>query len=344
MDSASNHANHPLTTENLVTNQNSQPCCGPDCCGGTKSTTTAPAADQDRIREQVRQGYAEIARSGSWSAAAAAASSPAPAARSGCCGPTSASTPGGGCCGPATFTPDELAAAIGYSQGELSAAPEGANMGLSCGNPTAIAALRPGEVVLDLGAGGGFDCFIAGPKVGPAGRVIGVDMTPDMVTKARRNIAAYTAQTGLSNVEFRLGEIENLPIADASVDVVISNCVLNLSPDKPRVWREIARVLKPGGRVAVSDLALRRPLPEVVRRDVEALVGCIAGAALVEDTRAHASAAGLADLVLNPKPGYIEAMSDWQDPLYRRIVESLPPGTTPADFITSLDVSGRKPR
>jgi arsenite methyltransferase len=196
--------------------------------------------------------------------------------------------------------------------------------------------------VLDLGSGGGFDCFIAGPKVGPSGRVIGVDMTPEMLSKARANVAAYRGHSGLDNVEFRLGEIESLPVADASVDVVISNCVLNLSPDKGRVWREIARVLKPGGRVAVSDLALLRPLPDSVRADVEALVGCIAGAVLVEETRRQMSDAGLADIVLTPKPEYIESMTQWQDPLYRRIIGALPAGTKPVDFITSLDISGKK--
>ena len=137
-------------------------------------------------------------------------------------------------------------------------------MGLSCGNPNALAALQPGEVVLDLGAGGGFDVFIVGKKVGATGRAIGVDMTAEMLGKARKNIASYRKQTGLDNVEFRLGEIEHLPVADASVDAIISNCVINLSPDKPQVWREIARVLKPGGRVAVSDLALLKPLPPAV--------------------------------------------------------------------------------
>ncbi|CAG0960043.1 Arsenite methyltransferase [Phycisphaerales bacterium] len=316
-----------------------QTCSGPDCCGGSKASrhATPPDSAADSIRQQIREGYSKIAQSGSWSAPATGA-----APTSTCCGGSSSSA-GGGCCGPATFSPEQLAAAIGYSQNELSGMPEGANMGLSCGNPTAIASLRPGEVVLDLGAGGGFDCFVAGPKIGAAGRVIGVDMTPDMVTKARRNIASYVAQSGLNNVEFRLGEIENLPVPDSSVDVVISNCVLNLSPDKPRVWREIARVLRPGGRVAVSDLALLRPLPEVVRQDVEALVGCIAGAALVKDTRAQMQAAGLSGIVLTPKPQYIESMSGWEDPLYRRIIESLPPGTRPSDFITSLDISARKP-
>jgi SAM-dependent methyltransferase len=237
-----------------------------------------------------------------------------------------------------------VAAAVGYGAAELAGVPEGANMGLSCGNPTAIASLRPGEVVLDLGSGGGFDCFVAGPKVGPEGRVIGVDMTPDMVSRARRNIAEYRGQSGLDNVEFRLGEIENLPVPDASVDVVISNCVLNLSPDKARVWREIARVLKPGGRVAVSDLALLRPLPDAVRADVEALIGCVAGAVLVEETQTMAAAAGLTRIVFTPKAGYIDAMSDWQDPLYRRILAALPAGARASDFITSLDVAAVKAR
>jgi arsenite methyltransferase len=184
---------------------------------------------------------------------------------------------------------------------------------------------------------------IAGPKVGATGRVIGVDMTPAMLTKARGNSAGYRAQSGLDNVEFRMGEIEHLPVADASVDVVISNCVINLSPDKPQVWREIARVLKPGGRVAVSDLALIKPLPADVAQMVEALVGCVAGASLVEETRAMAAAAGLTEIVLTPKPRYIEAMTNWEDPLYRKIVEALPVGEKPSDYITSLDVSARKP-
>jgi len=289
----------------------------------------------------VREGYAKIAQNGSWSAAQDASTLATLPTSQGCCGTTP--TAGGGCCGLATFSPEQLASAIGYSQHELALTPAGANMGLSCGNPTAIASLKPGEVVLDLGAGGGFDCFIAGKKVGASGKVIGVDMTPDMVSKARGNTASYTAMTGLSNVEFRLGEIESLPVADASVDVVISNCVLNLSPDKARVWREIARVLKPGGRVAVSDLALLRPLPNAVKYDIEALVGCVAGAVLVEETRTQATAAGLDNIVLTAKCEYIGAMTNWQDPLYRKIVESLPTGTKPSDFITSLDISAVKP-
>jgi SAM-dependent methyltransferase len=301
----------------------------------TPSTTPISTPD---VREVVREGYARIAQAGTWNAtkATSAADPTGLTAEGSCCA-------GGGCCGPSTFTPEQLAHAIGYSQGELGSVPDAANRGLSCGNPTALATLRLGETVLDLGAGGGFDCFIAGPKVGTIGRVIGVDMTTAMLTKARANAQHYTRTTGLSNVEFRLGEIENLPVADASVDVVISNCVLNLSPDKARVWREIARALRPGGRVAISDLALLRPLPDSVRADVEALVGCIAGASLVEEIRAHMLAAGLVDVELTPKNEYVAALSTWKDPLYLSILERLSLGTTVADYVTSLDMKARKP-
>ncbi len=278
------------------------------------------AGDHDRdtkeqIREAVRDGYGKIAKTGGT-----------------CCGPS--------CCG--SGTADQVARVVGYSEAELATLPEGANMGLSCGNPTALASLKAGEVVLDLGSGGGFDVFLAGPKVGPTGRVIGVDMTADMVSKARHGVAAYRQRTGLDNVEFRLGEIEHLPLADASVDVVISNCVLNLSPDKPQVWREIGRILKPGGRVAISDLALLKPLPEEIRNMVESLIGCVAGAVLVDQTRAMAEAAGLVEIQLTPKPGYVDAMMDWNDPLYHKIIENLPEGTKAGDYVTSLGVSAKK--
>mgnify|MGYP000592661972 CR=1 FL=1 len=286
------------------------------CCDN--ATTTHAASGQD-VHDQVRKRYARIAETGTLS---------------------SVSTSQGCCCG--TLPAEELARKIGYSADEIRALPEGANMGLSCGNPTAIANLRPGQVVLDLGSGGGFDVFLAGPKVGPQGRVIGVDMTPEMIGKARRNIAGYRRSTGLDNVEFRLGEIEHLPVADASVDVVISNCVINLSPDKPQVWREIARVLKPGGRVAVSDMALLRPLPPEVLSMIEALVGCIAGAVLVDEYRAMVRAAGLVQVELRPKPEYVAALSGFNDPLYSGIARSLPTGTSMADFVTSLDVTAAK--
>jgi ubiquinone/menaquinone biosynthesis C-methylase UbiE len=173
--------------------------------------------------------------------------------------------------------------------------------------------------------------------------VIGVDMTPEMIARARKNLAGYRKTTGFDNVEFRLGEIEHLPVGDASVDVVLSNCVINLSPDKPQAWREVARVLRPGGRVAVSDIALLRPLPDAVRGMVEALVGCVAGAVLLEEYRAMVEAAGLAGVELRPKPEYAAALARFDDPLYRRIAEALPEGTTAADFLTSVDVTARKP-
>ncbi|MDR1921214.1 MAG: arsenite methyltransferase, partial [Candidatus Adiutrix sp.] len=220
------------------------------------------------------------------------------------------------CCGGA-FDHAALAKAVGYDAESLRNLPEGANMGLSCGNPVAIAALRPGQIVLDLGSGGGFDVFQAGEKVGETGRVIGVDMTPEMIDKARRNIEQYRQRANLDNVEFRLGEIEHLPVQDASIDVVLSNCVLNLSPDKPQVWREIFRVLKLGGRVAMSDMALLRPLPPKAAAMAEALAGCVAGAVLVEEMRTILEETGFQAVKLTPKPDYVRHMLEWNDPLYR---------------------------
>jgi len=202
---------------------------------------------------------------------------------------------------------EQLARHIGYSAEELAALPEGANMGLSCGNPNALASLQPGEVVLDLGSGGGFDVFIAGKKVGPKGRAIGVDMTAEMLAKARKNVESYRQTTGLDNVEFRLGEIEHLPVADASVDAIISNCVINLSPDKPAVFAEAFRVLKPGGRMVVSDLVLKQPLSDDVRHSVEAYVGCVAGASLQTEYLALMRAAGFADVQTVEERSYGDA-------------------------------------
>lgn len=164
-----------------------------------------------------------------------------------------------------------------------------------------------------------------------------------MISKARRDTSIYSKHTGLNNVEFRLGEIEHLPAADASIDVVISNCVLNLSPDKPQVWKEIVRVLRPGGRVAISDLALLQPLPDKVVQMVEALVGCVAGAMLVSEIEKIMADAGLSSIQLTSKPGYVDAMTDWQDPLYQQVIAALPPGSKASDYITSLDISAKKP-
>ena len=268
------------------------------------------------LREVIRKAYSEIANQESCGCG------------SSCCGNTSA---------------ELIASSLGYNPQELSQLPQGANMGLSCGNPIAIASLQPGEVVLDLGAGGGFDVFISAQKVGPSGRVIGVDMTPDMVHKARRNIPFFQESSGLNNVEFRLGEIEHLPVENESIDVVISNCVINLSPDKPQVWREIARVLKPGGRVSVSDLALLKPLPDAVQESVRALVGCIAGAVLVDETEKMALSAGLVNIILKTNSNYIDQLSSWSDPLYLEISKHLPSGSKLSDFVTSLELTARKP-
>lgn len=270
---------------------------------------------QEDARERIRAVYSEIAE-----------------ADGQCAGP--------GCC---RGKPDDRAAAIGYSPHELAALPEGANMGLFCGNPGALAALRPGDVVLDLGSGGGFDVFIAGRRIGQAGRAIGVDMTPAMLAKARRNTEAYRRSSGLDNVEFRLGEIEHLPVADASVDAVISNCVINLSTDKPQVWREIARVLRPGGRVAVSDSALLKPLPEQVAQMDAALAGCVAGAVLVSETERMAREAGLVGIVLSPHATHAEVMNGGGNTLEQKITERLPAGSRQSAFVTSLEITAHKP-
>lgn len=288
----------------------------------SQHTQSGPPND-DTIRSAVRDGYATIATT----------SSPVGASTA-CCG-------GGGCCG--QTDPASLAERIGYTAQDLELLPDGANMGLSCGNPNALASLKPGEVVVDLGSGGGFDVFLAGPKVGADGRAIGVDMTAEMVSKARTGIDWYRQRSGLDNVEFRLGEIEHLPLADNSVDVVISNCVINLSPNKPQVWREMFRVLKPGGRVAVSDLSLLQPLPATIADMVEALVGCVSGAVLIDETRRMAADAGFDDVHIESHADYIDAMTTWEDPLYKQIAEQLPAGTSISDFVTSTDIAARKP-
>jgi arsenite methyltransferase len=223
----------------------------------------------EEVRKAVRESYGKIAVNDNT-----------------CCGPASSCG-----CG-SVSTQDAISKAIGYSDEELKAVPEGANLGLGCGNPTALASLMEGEVVLDLGSGAGFDCFLAADKVGETGRVIGVDMTAEMIERARENIR----EGNYRNVEFRLGEIENLPVADSSVDVVISNCVINLSPDKKRVFEEAFRVLKPGGRVMVSDIALLKELPAELKDSIAARVGCVGGATTREEYLATIEAAGFKDV------------------------------------------------
>ncbi len=302
------------------------------CCPSPQRGSDNEDENED-IREQIRSDYASIATS---STVTLVENSGEPQSSGSCCH--------AGACGVTeSIDPDELAQQIGYTKEELAALPADANMGLSCGNPTVIAALKEGEVILDLGSGGGFDVFLAGPKVGKTGRAIGIDMTHEMLSKARKNIGQYRESTGLDNVEFLLGEIEHLPVADESVDVIISNCVLNLSMEKPQVWREIARVLKPGGRVAVSDIALLKPLPSAVKDIVHSWAGCVAGAELVEDTRQQMIDAGLSTIELTPKSDYVDALVAADDELYQQIVEHFNAGESAADVITSLDIQAIKP-
>jgi SAM-dependent methyltransferase len=275
-------------------------------------------------RETVREGYAQIAKSGQWSGVTSAnAQDP------GCCG--GAASSGGGCCGPVSLTADDVATAVGYASEDLGMLPEGANMGLSCGNPTAIASLREGEVVVDLGSGGGFDCFLAGPKVGASGRVIGVDMTSEMLDVARGNIASYTKQSGLENVEFRLGEIEHLPVADGTVDVVISNCVVNLSPDKPQVFDEAFRVLRPGGRLAISDVVLTAAVPHDVRADPDSVASCVAGAATVDRLETMLTDTGFGSVNISPNDDSEAFIGDWDDDY------------DVSEFLVSAVITARKP-
>ncbi len=258
----------------------------------------------ERVKKAVREEYAKIARGES----------------SACCGSA---------CGGAN---PEISRQLGYSDQDLGAVPEGANLGLGCGNPQAIAGLRSGEQVLDLGSGGGFDAFLAARQVGASGHVIGVDMTPDMVTRARTN----REKLGLDNVDFRLGEIEHLPVEDNSIDVILSNCVINLSPDKPRVFREAFRVLKPGGRLAISDVIELEPMPPALRQDTLALVGCLAGAAPRQELEAMLKAAGFEQVRITLRPGSRELVSQWfpdkgaEDYVASATLEAVKPSTSGA--------------
>ncbi|MBI3186271.1 MAG: arsenite methyltransferase [Gammaproteobacteria bacterium] len=258
--------------------------------------------DTDKIRNAVRTTYGKIAEQ-----------------NSSCCS-------GSSCCS----TPEVAGTAaekLGYSTADANAVPEGANLGLGCGNPQAIAALQPGETVLDLGSGAGFDACLAARAVGDKGRVIGVDMTHEMLAKARNNATS----AGYTNVEFRLGEIEHLPVADASVNVIISNCVINLSPDKPQVFREAFRVLRPGGRLAISDIVASAELPEDVRHDLALYTGCMAGASPINELEIYLREAGFADIRIQPKDTSREFIRDWA------------PGRKVEDYVVSASIEAIKP-
>ncbi len=259
-------------------------------------------ADDHTVRARVRERYAEIARQGG-----------------SCCGGAES------CCGGATGAA-AAAGRLGYTEAEIAAAPPESNLGLGCGNPQAIAGLKPGEVVLDLGSGAGFDCFVAARQVGPSGRVIGVDMTPEMLARAREN----AAKAGCDNVEFRLGEIEHLPVADSLVDVILSNCVVNLCPDKRQVYREAFRVLRPGGRLAISDVVAVKRLPAKVRASLDAQCGCIAGAALVSELEQMLADIGFTDVRVRVKEESREVIRGWF------------PGSGVERYVRSAEIEARR--
>ncbi|PLX49227.1 MAG: arsenite S-adenosylmethyltransferase [Desulfobulbaceae bacterium] len=260
----------------------------------------------DVIRSAVRENYGKIAVSG----------------RSGCsCSPSS-------CCGTANgVAAEDISLGLGYSSEDVTAVPEGANMGLGCGNPQAIASLQPGEVVLDLGSGGGFDCFLAARAVGDKGHVIGVDMTPEMITKSRKN----ANKSGFGNVDFRLGELENLPVADGIVDVIISNCVINLSPEKERVFKESFRVLKTGGRLAISDVVATAEMPDAVKNDLAMHTGCISGASYIPELEAMLKRVGFTNIQIRPKDESRAFIRDWA------------PGSKIEDYVVSATIEAIKP-
>ncbi len=257
----------------------------------------------DEIRDTVRQRYAATARS-------------TETPRDCGCAP--------GCCGGGD---GGTSLALGYSEEDLASVPDGADLGLGCGNPGAIAALKPGETVLDLGAGGGFDCFLAARAVGPEGRVIGVDMTPEMISRAR----AAARENGIGNVDFRLGEIEHLPVADGSVDVILSNCVVNLSPEKSAVFEEAFRVLRPGGRLAISDVVALGSIPEELAADWEAMTGCISGAASVEVLHELLLSTGFEQVQIAVNDKSREFIRDWM------------PGSRAEDYVASATIEAVKP-
>ncbi|MES9992857.1 MAG: arsenite methyltransferase [Candidatus Thiodiazotropha sp.] len=263
---------------------------------------------QDTHRQEVRKAYAEVAVTDS---------------ANGCCGVESS------CCGVSDDAAINtlISTRLGYSAEELANLPSGADMGLGCGNPKAIAALQPGEVVVDLGSGGGVDCFLAATEVGDTGRVIGVDMTPDMLSKARNN----ARRGNYTNVEFRLGEIEALPIGDDSADVIISNCVINLSPDKARVFREAFRILKGGGRLAISDVVATVELPPEMRNDPQLVSGCMGNASMIEELERFIADAGFNDIRIKPKDESKEFIRDWA------------PGRGVEDYVVSATIEATKP-
>lgn len=260
-------------------------------------------ATKEVIRQAVRDRYGKIAN----------ANTEAPGIKisGSCCGgsePAAGKNSAASCCGSGSdVTSDQMSTLMGYSKQDLASVTHGANMGLGCGNPVALASLHTGETVVDLGSGGGFDCFLAAKQVGETGRVIGVDMTPDMLSKARANAEKMQAQ----NVEFRLGEIEHLPVADNSADIIMSNCVINLSPDKQKVYNDAFRILKPGGRLAISDIVAIAPLPEEIQQNLELVSACVGGASTFDETNDMLAKAGFENIKITPKDESRKLISEW---------------------------------
>jgi len=279
----------------VKTQTETETCCEPTCCSDEVKATQLSA---DELREAVSDRYGRIAEGYEDS-----------------------------CCGSPTDKAGAASMKMGYSQEDVTGIPEGANMGLGCGNPQAIANLKPGETVVDLGSGGGFDCFLSARAVGDTGQVIGVDMTPVMIRKARANAEKINAK----NVTFRLGEIEYPPIADNTADVIISNCVINLSPDQPQVYREAFRILKSGGRLAISDMVASQPLTDEIRNDLAKYTGCMAGAPVIDDLENMLKTAGFKDIRIAPKDESKTFIKDWA------------PEMQVADYVLSATIEATKP-
>lgn len=280
-------------------------CCEPSCCGDEASQIHK---ESDDIRNSVRETYAKVAEASNNNDATGIVSS--------CCGVS-----------------DDIdintlnSLRLGYSDDDLATVPEGADMGLGCGNPRAIAELSAGEIVVDLGSGGGFDAFLASREVGETGKVIGIDMTPTMISKARNN----AEKANFENVEFRLGEIEYLPVANDTVDVIISNCVINLSPNKAQVFSDAFRILKSGGRLAVSDVVASCEMPAEMKNDPELYAGCMAGASLIEDLEIYMQDAGFKEISITPKDDSKDFIKDWA------------PGKNVTDYVLSAHIEAVKP-
>jgi SAM-dependent methyltransferase len=258
--------------------------------------------EKAEIRDAVRQRYEQIAK--------AETAKPGKNQAASCCSPSSAvgnAMPTTSCCGGPEVTPEQMSTVMGYSKEDIASVIEGANLGLGCGNPVALASLKPGETVVDLGSGGGFDCFLAARQVGESGQVIGVDMTPEMISKARKN----AEKMGAKNVEFRLGEIEHLPVADNGADLIMSNCVINLSPDKLKVYREAYRILKPAGRLSISDVLATAALPAKIRNNLALVAACVGGAVTFEDTKKMLTQAGFQSIKITAHDNSRDLTSVW---------------------------------